>query len=49
MIIRPPLSRIKKRPATRSIRDKINTDKKTILGCNFLVNWFAGVALIYAL
>jgi hypothetical protein len=33
----------------RPIRNKINTDKKTILGWNFLANWFAGVALIYGM
>jgi len=31
----------------KPIRNKINTTKKTVLGWNFLVNWFAGVALIY--
>ncbi len=31
----------------RPIKNKINTTKKTVLGWNFLVNWFAGVALIY--
>ena len=31
------------------IRDKITTDKKTILGWNFLANWLAGVALIYGM
>ncbi len=25
----------------------INTDKKTILGWNFLTNWLSGIALIY--
>ncbi|MFQ5965732.1 MAG: sodium:solute symporter family protein [Candidatus Scalinduaceae bacterium] len=31
----------------RPIRDKINTTKKTVLGWSFLINWFAGIALIY--
>jgi hypothetical protein len=31
------------------IRDKITTNKKTILGWYFLANWFAGVALIYGM
>lgn len=31
------------------IKNKITTDKKTVLGWNFLVNWLAGVALIYGM
>jgi hypothetical protein len=30
-------------------RDKTTTKQKTILGWNFLVNWLAGVALIYGM
>ena len=30
-------------------RNKIDTDNKVILGCNFLVNRLAGVALIYGM
>jgi hypothetical protein len=33
----------------KPIKNKISTDKKTILGWNFLVNWLAGVALIYGM
>jgi solute:Na+ symporter, SSS family len=33
----------------KPIRNKINTDKKIVLGWNFLVNWFAGIALIYGM
>lgn len=29
------------------IKNKISTAKETVLGWNFLINWFAGVALIY--
>ena len=30
-------------------KDKTETDNKVILVWNFLVNWFAGVALIYGM
>jgi hypothetical protein len=33
----------------KPIKHLIKTDKKTILGWNFLANWFAGVALIYGM
>jgi hypothetical protein len=31
------------------IRNRITTDKKTVLGWDFVGNWFAGVALIYGM
>ncbi len=33
----------------KPIRHLINTDKKTILGWNFLTNWLSGIALIYGM
>ena len=33
----------------KPIRHLVNTNKKTILGWNFLVNWLPGIALIYGM